>query len=95
MRPDPLLHQALRQPRPGDEPPSDLLPELLRRVPAPHPSRHERIAWMAAPLLGGALLFGLAHFVWDLQPPAPPALLLPLLAATALHALWPRRIHKD
>lgn len=87
MKPDPLIQQALRLPREGDAPPADLLPLLLARVPAPQPSRWELRAWLLAPVLGGAALLALSHFSWDVQLPAPPALLLPLLAAGALHAL--------
>lgn len=91
MTPDPLLQAALRCPRPGDEPPADLLPLLLAQAPASLLSRQETLAWAAAPLLAGAALALWVGAAFDVHLDALPlSWVYPLSLAALLHAAWPR-----
>ncbi len=83
-----LLQEALRDPQ--MEPPPDLLPALLRSVPAPLSARERREPWLwaLAPVAGGALLALWASDQVDFTRPDL-SWLPPLLLAAALHVAGP------
>jgi hypothetical protein len=90
--PHPLIQAALRRPRAGDEPPPELLAGLIAQAPAPELSRREAAGWAAAPLAVGALLAAWLATAQGWALPLPSLTwCLPLAAAAALHAAWPRR----
>lgn len=94
-RRDTLLAEALALGPASQEPPPDLLPQLLRAVPPPQlerATRREPLLWLLGAAAVAALLLWLL-FGWGWQPPgsaAGAAWAAPLLAAAALHLLWPR-----
>jgi CubicO group peptidase (beta-lactamase class C family)/ketosteroid isomerase-like protein len=92
------LRQALALDAAGAEPPPDLLPQLLLKVPASQPAAAPREPWLwALALLAlAAALLGWMLLGWSVQPrwqalaaPSADAWWWPLAAAAALHALWP------